>query len=361
MSNIPSKQHVVPKIYQKSWVGIHKNSVYKFDKNNLSAVIIANIDNNFKSKHVNTIDINKYGFLSTERLNELFLGLCGYQINGRLISNTPYEDLQKMGILPDSFLKNIETFDFTDNKGQRINNKDRRRFRQKITNIKHVEIENFFNDAFETHWENCLVKIKNFVRTGDKAICTSITTELLDFMLAQFIRNLQNNCYTSKIIEKIAEMIQGFIPIKLDKSEMIDTFRIYKSLDLMVEYYKNSNQSNSFADYFNYLNPLTIENYRKIFKNNIWVFLNAPMQIPFITSDNPINFTGNSKGEIFFPITPSICLLLTKKYVAKQENSIIFIKRVDEDYVKQVNTFIVSQSKNAVISNTQLLSNIAYI
>lgn len=95
---------------------------------------------------------------------------------------------------------------------------------------------------------------------------------------------------------------------------------------------------------------------REIFEVQ-WVFLVAPNDTSFITSDNPCYTVANQPSNTgvgirspnamtFFPLRPDVCIALAPKYKSQQE----FFKKLDKSGVREINQATLRNSYGCIVA-----------
>lgn len=324
--------HIVPSTYLKSWkIKETKNSIYIFERDKI----------NLEGDRRNILNLNrtKFGkvnfyYLKMDTCNskiydELFAPIIKtldvnyiFEYKGNYITkdNPGLFRIIYLTKRESLIIKRKNTFD-------KINIKSLEFEINKLWgNSQKLYIENFFNNEVENKWNNFLNIIRNINDNFElnieikKYIMLFITLQIfkdgstIDLYLKQILPNFKSSNYDQYNIQNeiLIDNIYGFIYDIKNKTKNSSNIIYNTFLNLLNSYW-------TFSFYFN---------------NND----------DFLTSDNPIFVeTFNNKECIIFPLTPSICLLLTRN--KKDLIAIIDIKDYDK---KNINTLIIKNSKEHI-------------
>ena len=315
----PKYHHLIPQVYMKEWC-YEYNKIYIVDKENKYNVLSKDIENFGGIKHFYTIKPGKC-FAPHDYLKDIYNSLDRYIIiyeGKKLVSLREYN----------SKFYDYDNWCILDNNKHKISKKEKNIIKQAIEQNRNFDIENLWDRKYETKWKNILKVINQKINnTSDKYIDEFYKALLMKWIVSLDWRGFETN----KTFQEIFNFIMVKIGIKKDDE---DLKYIYEELrhELLLRYFYEflNNDGLIYGTAKYYIHNATI------------VFLKAPNNIEFITSDNPsFTYTKNGLNHHIMPISPKTLICIAKD---KNHKNKYLVKEINRNEVKEYNRIIKDNS-----------------
>lgn len=337
--NAPKYHHLIPQTYLKSWC-FSGESVYSFDKAELSKLKVKNIANNFGENNYHSIRAGM-PCCAEDDLVKIFNPLVNIKVifeGKELISLFEYNNAYY----------NFERWELFYPNGVRVPRAAVNSIKAEIENNKVLDIEELWNVKYENGWNSLLQIIEQRVKD-------SIGKEVDEFYkgkLMKFIVSLNWRSFTSnESLRESFDFINTLIDLKNIDIPMDD--RNVKRNKTAYDEMKHNYLLKLFGAFLNdegivfdmakgYIKYLTIR------------FLVSGEESQFITSDNPsFTYKDNEGIRHIMPVTPQILISIGKDSLRKGKYS---IEHLSENEVKKINFIITNNADEFVISKTNKIS-----
>lgn len=335
----PKYHHLISQTYLKAWCYSNK-SIYVISKHNERDYQSRNIENNFGITQFHTI---KAGMPICEENDLIKIYECLKEYNifckeKHLKNYREYNDLYSL------FDKWIIQKD-----GQKISSKEKNILKNKIDNVKILDIENMWEQKYESKWNSIRDKIEENILYNDLTEVDEFDKDIIMKSIVAFNwRGFSSDEHfneISKWICNIAGLQNISIPVESRQKEFLSTaeeeMRHYLLLRKYREFLRDKGIIYDMAN-----------NYSKYFNIKFYV---ATESARFITSDNPSFICDNIHGQKthVFPISPQIVIAIGKIDESKGK---YLIERIGCNEVNQINKLIYEHSINRLVSNINKLS-----
>lgn len=200
-------------------------------------------------------------------------------------------------------------------------------------------IEDFFHDNIENDWNSFLEEIKKI--NSSFSINKPMKRYIMLFITLQLFRSgLQIDKYLLSINPSFVH--NNYQQNNIQNSILIDTL-----YEFIIDFNQNKNTSSNII-YNTFIN---------LMRSN-WNFnFNINHQETFLTSDTPVFVDNyNIQESIIFPITPSICLVLTNSL-----QDIVKLKELTENEIQIINHLIIKNAKEYIAYNKPKIDDKIYI
>lgn len=358
-------QHFVPRVYLKRWSPQGNNSVFYFEKPDLSIGEPRNVMSILYNRHTYTVTFDLYYILEympkvkidfAKQINKILKNYDALAFNNRLALETDELlcNAHNLSEIDQWVFKKKSDISCLAPKKAILNN---------IKGIKSYIIETSLDDFVEKKWNIILDEFIAEIETGyankigdeDIVVDASTIEGIVSILLLFMCRNPQFDC------QGIFPSIESALTVLLmeHSSDEVNKEEIYKYIK---EQIKGAWLSQVYKALFN--NDVSFfSEYFKMIKEHCQItLLRCPKNNgAFITSDNPAfsyvnNVTRANYNAIYFPLTPQYLLLIGKG----QPNSLnkIDFKTVSNKGVKTFNKIILSKAYTSIVSNKKYLGYI---
>lgn len=329
----PKFHHLVPQVYMKEWC-YTKGKIYIFDKNK---------EYEFESK-----DIEKFGGI--RQFHTIKAGMCcGTEDDLQII----FKVLKDYKIIyKDKELDSLEGYNskYYDFDNWIILNKDNNKISTKQKNIiKHtidqsnvLDIENLWDKKYESRWNGLLEIIKQKINENSNIQ----TDEFYKGLLIKWIVSLDWRAFETN--EQFKNDFDEIVKLtELNKIEIPENERTFKECKYASEDIKHNLLLKFFSEFLNDKGVM-YKIAQSYIKNLNIIFLKAPEDIEFITSDNP-SFTYIEDGikNHIMPVTPKILIALVVNDTTINK---YFIKDITVNEVKKYNKIIADNAYRHIIA-----------
>lgn len=350
------KAHKVPATYYASWnIPGTKESFYIFYKSHL--------DKEGKSKRYREVDkiTQEHSFFMADDFYYLEIdkmpGLV-YKLKNEIedfFTNHTYIIKYQDSYIKDFYSfndnkKNIDSWTIIDTTGTTIANETfKNELNTDLSNkIRTIIEDKFFAREIEPKWNFIKAEIENPRNSGDN-FCLAHKKDFLEYFVTQYFRL---DDIMKEPIQSILDFFEKiFISMNFEESD-INSFKEDGLLSFKSYFY------GMLLDAARGDNRLLQECMDSIEDSYIIDLLKAEPGISFITSTTPCVVTKIDeafKSEMLFPITPQYCIRFVGKVNTNNENGKFF--EITKNEVKEINQQIVSNSKDIVISESKLISD----
>lgn len=356
-------QHFVPRVYLKRWSPQGNQSVFYFEKPDLSIGQPRNVKSILYNRHTYTINFDLYYVLDymPEIKADFAKQMLAILKNYNVVAFYNGVELNTKELLFEPHnLCSIDKWEFRKKDNLLA---PKQKILNSIKEIRSYIIETSLDDFIEKKWNDTLDKFlseieigyKNRIGDEDITVDNSTIEEIVAIMLLFMCRNPKFDC--QGIFPSIENVLTGFL-INHTAGE-IPKENIYQYVNEQIrgawlcQVYKAlfSNDVSYFREFF-----------RKIKERCQIRLLYCPENAgAFITSDNPAfshinNVTRYNYNAIYFPLTPQYLLVIGNG----QPNSLnkIEVKIVNNKGVKSYNKIILSKSYTSIVSNKKYLGYI---
>lgn len=358
-------QHFVPRVYLKRWSPQGNDSVFYFEKPNLSIGKPRNVMSILYNRHTYTITFDLYYVLDympevkADFMKQMITILQNYNalaFNGDVALDTKE-------LLCDAHnLCSIDKWEFR-KKNDISCLAPKKAILNNIKEIRSYIIETSLDDFVEKKWNDILAEFISEIEIGyankigdeDITVDNSIIEEIVSILLLFMCRNPKFDC--QGIFPSIGNLLIDLLTNHTSDETPKENIQHYVDEQIrgawLSQVYKAlfNNDVSFFSEYF-----------RKIKEQCQITLLYCPESNgAFITSDNPAfayvnNVTKANYNAIYFPLTPQYLLLIGKG----QPNSLnkIDVKTVTNKGVKSFNKIILSKSYTSIVSSKKYLGYI---
>lgn len=210
-----------------------------------------------------------------------------------------------------------------------------------LNDEKNVSVEHFLATEIDSNYSN---HVKLFKQQVD--LTTNQRHQISHYIATQFVRTEAARESMVNIQEQLAKFMFD-THVRYDKKlsettkqELIDNVEIKSTKDNILPLRNVVEQ------------PVKLAN---LIASRHWTVLQAPNNTSFITSDTPVclfaedwygGTTGIGVANIYFPICPSIYLLVSLHY---SDTPVIIYRKIGRQVIKQINLLIMNTARRQVI------------
>lgn len=341
MSDEAVYHHLIPQTYMKPWCFSGK-TVFAYDKRT-GCWDERNIENICGINYYHSIRANSLYF-TQDALEKIFGFLSIYNISYNGVSLNTLEDMHHN-------YQYYDEWEIRYPKGALVSKKKRNIFKTQIQQAKFNDVEEQWSEKFENGWETLIREIELVLLAIKNRVPIKLTrhafSELVKYYVMFEWRGFGGNLEYSDAFNKI-DKIFPFSSVEIPEEER--TLPIYSNVleemkhNLLIKYF------DLFQD-----GKGVIQTYKQILEDNCTaVFLIAPQDSNFLTSDNPCFRFKNENDEMvpFFVALPQLAIILPKK--DSESPNEYCINELSLDEMKYYNKQILVNSKNLILNNSQM-------
>lgn len=298
--------HLVPQTYMRGWKH-GKSSVYFIEKNDKNI----NQDWTRNTKRLAGIDYfysRRAGalFRSKKDCKKFFKPLSGYRV---VLEN---QNLTHPLELNDNFFR-YDKWDIYMLNGTKVSDEKKQSLKKEILDIHVRDIEAGWDYYYENFWNSIVEEIlgelvRNQYSSNIRAIRRS---ELIKFTVSLEWRTSPSHPVFMNIYDELLDIIDLNA---LKTMKISEENRLYYFLDTEYKEYIHNVLLKYYYEFLNRRGPIMAEANKMINESTIELLI-APVDVEFITSDNPVCRIQNKADEIeyVFPITPKVACAVRKK------------------------------------------------
>ena len=329
--------HRIPKTYLSSWC-FSGNTIWTYDKlcnfkkeRNIEKICGMNYFHSIKAGSI---------YATEEDLMKIYSPLADYNVeyNGKMLEG-PEEFNQ--------YFLDFDEWDIYYKDMSRISKSKRNELKSLLSQTVVNEIEEQWNVTLENDWNNFKNTITATVLDIKNGMHVFLTKKEKDKLLKYFTmyewRGLIGNEQLNRVFKWLFEELNV-----LDDFAIPEEDRVYKYDETVKSEIHHSFLLKAYREFLN--DDGVMYKYYEIYKENLtMLFILAPDDFNFITSDNPCFTFENEKGykEPILPISPKILLSLAKK--DPQEPDAYKILDINREEAKCYNKVIYEQG-NLILS-----------
>ena len=359
-----AKQHFVPRVYLRRWSPIKTDSVYYFDKHNLTTANKRNVGSILYNRHTYTVCFDDLFVLNYMPLikQDFIKQTMDILKNHNAIACLSNGDIITEQILSSNIKLYTEIDEWSFRRKDNIEKYvSRKSILSQIKDLRSYILEVALDDFVEKKWNSVVdsflfeVERESEIHKGNEDIYISQKTrdELIHILLLFMCRN-PNFDYRGILTQFTSKLYEQLLSVTNES--------IFK------EHIISVNEIQQFITRYNRGIKL-IEVYKGLFHNIDNCENNTTCKVvvlkcntktgSFVTSDNPAfssitNMSNCTYNVIYFPLTPQFMILVYPKY--EETSGTTLIKTIKSEELKLYNSIIYNNAIEGIVSNTECIN-----